>query len=207
MLGSEGAGWESDTLVGTYTALYATGSVDIAWEQISVSQSYSVGASAYQLALGRMMADGSNATHLNTLSGNIGAASTTIELTDGIKLTHGIMFLGGATYDLSNPNHATLDNTGANTVITFDAVGFDTSYVILRLRYSSHTLSGNIGAASTTIELTDGIKLNDGIMFLGGATYDLSNPDHATLDNTGDNTVITFDAVGFDTSYVILRLR
>ena len=147
---------------------------------------------------------------LDTISGNTGAASTTIELTDGVKLHHGIMFIGGATYDLSNPNHVTLDNTGDNTVITFDAVGFDTSYVILRLRSAAlpvDTISGNIGAASTTIELTDGIKLDHGIMFIGGATYDLSNPNHVTLDNTGSNTVITFDAVGFDTSYVILRLR
>ena len=67
MLGSEDAGWESDTLEGTYTALNAAGSVDIAWEQISVSQSYSVGASAYQLASDRMMTDGSNSAEAVTL--------------------------------------------------------------------------------------------------------------------------------------------
>ena len=86
---------------------------------------------------------------------------------------------------------------------TYDKATIDEAFAALPL----DTISGNIGAASTTIELTDGVKLHHGIMFIGGATYDLNNPNHVTLDNTGDNTVITFDAVGFDTSYVVLRIR
>ena len=146
-------------------------------------------------------------SQFDTISGSIAAGDTSIELTDGVELTHGLMFIGGSTYDLSNASHATINNSGTNTIIEFDAVGSDSEYIILRIFENTqmNTISGSLTAGDTSIELTDDVLLNGGLMFIGGKIYDLSNASHATLDNTGTNTIIEFDAVGSDSEYIILR--
>ena len=163
-----------------------------------------------------MTSDGSNAADLVDLPNRVRAvfASITTDLDVGGDVDIGGDLTGvnaSFTGDVSAGGVELMKNDGSNALATdtrtnisvYSKAEIDESFAALPL----DTISGNIGAASTTIELTDGVKLHHGIMFIGGATYDLSNPNHVTLDNTGDNTVITFDAVGFDTSYVILRLR
>lgn len=56
-------------------------------------------------------------------------------LAAGVRVTQGLLFVGGLTYDLSDAGQVTLDNSGATTTIHFTSsvVGTHTA-VLLRLR-------------------------------------------------------------------------
>ena len=113
-------------------AAVALKDLELTGNLIGVEASFTGAVSAGGVEL--MKNDGSNATYLDTISGSISAGETTISLPGGEKIIKGILAIGGSLYDISNPEHLVLDNSGSSSVLTFSEIPFDSEFIILRLR-------------------------------------------------------------------------
>lgn len=136
-----------------------------------------------------------------TVSLDVSATQTVIPTPH--KFTQGVLMLGGSMYNLSDPSHATLDNSGAYTQIVLSApLGFDTKGVLMifgtdpehviswaGLRATTHTDTWAAGVSTMLVPFV----FTKGMLLLGGETYVLPSivPAVTLTDVGGAATLIT----------------